>query len=202
VNLTDLLQTRDIAHPTRVARASLQGDRLSLTVQGHPWWKRDPQPGEESTLELIFEGISWGTLDLTLSAAEWDEVLEDFRVQPLVDVDWAQPDARSIFCYAPLPDPFRLYAALHEWLRDRDAFKTAADFLNSGDDITRFAEITATQSYLVAKGPEIITQILCDELSRQDVPFEVHTFDLPTDRRLWVRLGAADFLCERAVAEV
>src|SRR5690606_10588035 len=124
----------------------------------HPWWT--DTKGDDQTLELIFEGISWGGLDLDLVSSDYDEALEDFSVREVQDISWAQPDIHSIFCSDPMSAPSALYAKLETFLRKEEAFRTVADFLNGGDSLAKFTAIASSSSYLVARGPEIIRQLV------------------------------------------
>jgi hypothetical protein len=211
VNLMELLESRSIIHPTQIDCITLKGCRLSVVSSGFPWWEtKAPKYDAEGSIEFIFEDVSRGHLDLHLvGAIERYEALESFGVRSVDNIDWAQPSVHSIYCSAPTPDPLELYARLQDHLEEQGAFMRAAEFLNMGTgnqsehfSFGRFRAIASSRSYLVGRGPESIRRVVCAELARQNVPHNVLTHELDRDRRLWVRFGGSDFLCNSAVAAV
>lgn len=200
VDLMDLLAERPIGHPTRIERAVIRRDRIELVVSGHPWWSDADVGGPSPRITLVFEELSGGELPVCLN--DWvEEDLECFSVQPLAGVGWAQPETQQIFCNGPLPDPVSVYSKLQAYLVAADAFKGPGDFLNQGDVLARFAKITSGRSYSLARGPEVVCRLLCDELGRQSVSHTVISHSSPPESRLWVRLNGSGFLCARAWAE-
>nr|WP_295371643.1 hypothetical protein [uncultured Sphingosinicella sp.] len=203
MKLTELLRSREIIHPSRLSSAILSNRELRLTVTGHPWWREDKWTGSEEQLVLVFRGVAGGSLDTgTILDFEEDEALEEFQVGALDEHEWACPAIYSVYCHAPLVDAFRLYALVEDYLWEAGVPTSAREFLNMDTgQLQRFQEITASTSYLVARGPEAIRQIVSDELMRQSVPHNVLTNSLPQADLLLVRLGGSHFFCEEAIAE-
>jgi hypothetical protein len=203
MKVTELLRSREIAHPSRLSSALLSNRELRLTITGHPWWREDEWSGSEDQLVLVFRGVAAGRLDTeTILDFENDEALEEFEVSALDEHEWAAPSIYSVYCHAPLTDPLRLYALVEDYLRKAEAPMTARDYLNMDTgQLQRFQEITSSTSYLVARAPEAIKQIVCDELVHQSVPHNILTTPLPRDDLLLVRFGGSQFFCEEAVAE-
>ena len=200
VDLVELLAERSIAHPTRIERAVICRNRLELTVSGHAWWSDAGAGDPSSQVALVFEELSGGELPVCLNDP-YDEDLEAFWVQRLAGVGWAQPDTNAIYCNGPLSDPVSLYSKLQAYLVAADAFKGPSDFLNQGEVLARFAKITSGKSYLLARGPDVVCRLLCDELGAQAVSHTVIAHSRPPEDRLWVRLNGSGFLCARAWAE-
>ena len=200
VELVRLLAERPIVHPTRIERAVVCRSRMELTVSGHAWWSDTGAGSPSSRVALVFEELSGGELPVCLNDPS-DEDLEAFWVQPLAGVGWAQPDTNAIYCNGPLPDPAAVYSKLQAYLAAADAFKAPGDFLNQGEVPARFAKIASGRSYLLARGPDAVCRLLCDELDRQAVSHTVIAHIRPPEDRLWVRLNGSGFLCKRAWAE-
>lgn len=204
VELIDLLQSSIIVHPTRISSMTILNGTLQVLVTGYPWWKAHKDFSDESQLEIYFEGSSYGSLDVTLASGdEHDfEALEDFAVRSLEGVDWAQPNSHTIYCSGPLKDTLRLHAVVHDYLVDVGSFKKPQDFLNFDSEgrLACFQLIATFNSFLVASAPQSISQIICEELTRQGVSHNILMLTLPLEQRLWVRLGSGNFLCDSAVA--
>lgn len=200
VDLVDLLAERRIGHPTRIERAVICQGRMELVVSGHPWWSDADAGGPSPRIALVFEELSGGELPVCFNDPLWED-LEYFSVQPLVGVGWAQPETQQIYCNGPLPDPVSLYSKLQAYLVSAGAFKGPGDFLNQGEVLAQFAKITSGRSYLLARGPDVVCRLLCDELDRQSVSRTVIAHSSPPESRLWVRLNGSGFLCARAWAE-
>jgi hypothetical protein len=81
------------------------------------------------------------------------------------------------------------------------AFKGVGDFLNQGLLLRDFTKISSGRSYLLARAPDVLSRLLCDELDRQLVPYNVVANSKWPENRQWVRLEDTGFLCERAWAE-
>lgn len=208
VELFAFLAAHLIEHPTRIDRATIEQDRLELLVSGNPWWRPGASYEDEGRITLGFEGLTEGALTVWFDN-DSSEALEDFEVRRLGGVDWAQPASHAIDCYERLPDPAALYAKLQDYLTDAGAFLNAADFLNGGGTLSRFAALTSTGPdvliggyYLLARAPEVVCRLLCDELDWQRVGYRLEVKPQPLDDRLWVTLGESDFLCESAWVEV
>jgi hypothetical protein len=204
IELLDLFQSKEIAHPTCISSMTILNGTLRVLVTGYPWWKEHRAFSDGGQLELCFEGLSEGSLDVTLASGDEDdfEALEDFAVRSLEGVEWAQPSSHHIYCSAPLKDALRLYAAVHDHLVDVGSFRTPQDFLNFdfNGKLSGFLSHAGSNSFLVARAPQSISQIICDELIRQGVPHDILTITLPPEQRLWVTLGSANFLCDTATA--
>ncbi len=202
IALLDLVKAREIVHPTKVKSVELSASGLRLMLEGAAWWIGDPR--STGSIEFWFEDISDASIDMSLYCAVgsdyWDEMLEEFTIESAVDLAWAQPACHSIYCSAPLRDQFSLFAAVHDYLAQVDAFHKVDDFLNMGGTVRKFIEITSSTSYLVAKGPDVIRDIVMKELEKQGVPFTVLTHALSPDERLFVRFGPNVFFCRSAIA--
>lgn len=201
VDLTELLATRPIVHPTRVERVVICGDRMEMVVTGHPWWIATQADRASPRITLVFEALSEGTFPVHLNDS-FSEDLEGFAIQPLATVEWAQPSRNEIYCQSPLPDPARIYSMLQVFLAKAGAFKGPGDFLNQGHLLDGFARITSGCSYLLARAPDALCRLLCAELDRQVVPHNVIEHATQPENRLWVRLDETGFLCGGAWAEI
>lgn len=202
-SLIELLAERQIAHPTRIERATIQNACLEVVTSGYPWWRNAEQPSEEGTLVLIFDGLSDGTLSVSVTASDGsEEDLEDFAVYPLASIDWAQPQSHAIYCSGPLMDPVALYQRLEDYLYEHGAFKHVSDYLNNGYSLRAFSEMTAKMSYCLGHCPASVLEILSEELKAQHVPYTVIAHTCRPENRLWVRLNGSDFLCADAWAEI
>lgn len=95
-----------------------------------------------------------------------------------------------------------LYLRVHDFLKEADSYREAEEFLNyASGRLAQFIEITSSNSFLVAQGPECIRQVVCNELEEQDVTFNVTLTDMAPNRQLLVRLEESYFLCAAAFAE-
>lgn len=206
VDLSELLRIRKIVHPARITSAALSERSLRVVVRGYPWWRDEADWTCEETITFTFQGVAGdggGWLDLhTLADPDHDEALELFDVSPLASHDWGQPSTFAIYGSAPLPDPLAFYTKIEDHLWRARACRDARDFLNTGSGLlSGFIGITTTTSYLVARGPESIRQLVCDELQRQSVPHNVLPERGRADDALLVHLGGSSFLCGAAFAE-
>jgi hypothetical protein len=207
VDLRDLLRSHHVVHPSRILSADLSNGGLRLFITGYPWWLDKNDPVTEEAITFDFTGVSEGSLDLAdVLHPHNNEALDRFEVCSLTDIEWALPDAFQIFCHEPLPDPVALYSKLQDYLRMARAIKGARHFLNvdsfpgRAGALSRFTQVVKSQSYLIARGPERVRQVICEELHRQSV--SSNTLPLPdkSDDRLLVRLGCSWFYCVAAVA--
>jgi len=177
---------------------------LRMFVAGYPWWKAHNDFSDEDQLEIHFGGLSDGSVGVTLASGDPNdfEQLENFEVQALEAIDWAQPSIHQIYCSEPLKDVFALHAVVHDYLIDVGSFKLPHDFLNFNFDrkLSGFASIARTDSFLVARAPESLCAIICEELERQGVPHHLLTSTLPQEKRIWVSIGDCNFLCDTATA--
>jgi hypothetical protein len=203
VELLKLLEEKPIIYPTRMESLRVTPGSIHMTLTGHKWW--NPESTEkDGRITFVFEGLSEGKVDVTFFNAVnfgWDEALEDFRIQSLAGIDWAQPATHSIYCSTALKDPLSVYIGLQDYLAEAGSYLRAEHFLNCGNKLRKFTELTTSQSYMLARCPSAISEILCSELDRQAVRYNVIAINLPPEDRLWVAMGDADFLCETAVAE-
>src|SRR5271155_2569639 len=196
IDLAGLLQSRPISHPTRIVSASILSGALRVIVRGNAWWRPSSTTVDERTIEFAFENIREGHIKIE-DFGDDDEALETFEITASAEVGWAQPDAFSIFCSGPLKDPLKLYLRVHDFLKEIDAYREPDEFLNyASGRLAQFIQITSSSSFLVARGPECIRKIVCDELEKQGVAHNVIATAL-TPRRGWlVRLGESHFLCD------
>jgi hypothetical protein len=205
-DLLDLLRQREIVFPTRIAAVEGGHRQLRVTIAGCPWW-RETEMGErlqEEQIVLLFEGIQ-GLLDAeTLLDWEYDEALESFEVSPLSEQRWANGlTSYSTYCSERLPDPLRLYSVVADYLWEAGAPRSPRDYLNvPHGTLASFCAITATTSYLLARAPEYLHQMISAELLRQNVRHNVLTEKGRPDDGLLVQLGASSFMCANATAEI
>jgi hypothetical protein len=199
--LLKLLNERPIAHPTTLESLDAVAGSLRMTFVGYKWW--EPAPGD-GRIVFVFEGLSEGSVDISFFNAvnfDWDEALEDFHIQPLALAEWALPATESIYCSTALKDPLSLYAELHDYLSGAGSYLRPEQFLNCGGSLKKFSAITASHSYMIARGSASVCEVVRRELDRQRVTYNIITTNLPPENRLWVEFGDADFLCEAAFAE-
>jgi hypothetical protein len=203
IELTKLLARRPVMNPNRVERVTISGDRLEILVTGFPWWSGVPGDGRPrlpSSISLVFEGVSSGSLPVDFNDT-FGHDLEEFSVQCLADLGWAQPPIEEIYCSGPIPDPIALYTLLQRRLHEAGAFLRADDLLNQCDLLSDFLELASGNSFLLARTPAVLRRLLCAELDRQGVPYSVVGNQARVDSRLWVRFCGESFLCARAHAE-
>ena len=201
VSLPELLAQRCISHPTRVTRVVIAAGRLEIVVLGYPWW-RDGDRARSQEMTLIFGKLSEGTVPVDFGLDDnSDEDLDGFSIQSLSAMAWAETPRNAIYCHAPLQDAARLYAILQAFLHRLGALKGPGDFLNQGHLLQDFERLSAGNSYLLARAPDVLRSLLCDELDRQQVPHNIIQHATSVDTRLWVRFGDQGFLCGEAWAE-
>jgi hypothetical protein len=202
VELAELLAEREIIHPTKIDSVMWANDELVISATGFPWWERAHLDRKlNGRIRLIFSGIDDGVLRPDEINAEDDEALEDFEVVPVAQVDWAQPKRWSVFCSGPVPEPMALYVRLHDYLARRRAFLLPEAFLNHATEISRFIEMAHTPGFKLGQGPECVRALLCAELERQGVTYNVVPTPADEAGRWLVRLGGSSFLCRSAAAE-
>ena len=203
VRAIQLLRSREIVHPSRIAGITAYDRKVRVEVAGYPWWLAEADRGHEATITFTFEGITGGWLDpTTIFDFDDDEALEVFEIDKLSDHGWALPKEHEIFCSAPMREPLALLECVEDYLWKNDALLTARDFLNLPEGLfSRFREITAGNSYLVGRGPESLRQIICAELLRQDVEHNIVSHSIESKDLLLIRLGGSQFVCENAIAE-
>jgi hypothetical protein len=205
VDLTELLRQKPIVHKTKIVSATISPGSLRLVVLGYPWWRGSTGKQDDYTIEFLFEGVTEGCLridDVGGVNDDWDEALEVFEVYSVAELDWAQPNIFSIFCSSALKSPLNLYLRLHDFLKEVDAYRGVEDFLNfPSGRLAQFVEITSSNSFLVATGPECVRRVICSELEQQGVAYNVITKSIAPNRYLLVRLADSHFLCSAAYAE-
>lgn len=202
-DLLDLLNQTEIVHPTRIVAVEASHRQLRITIAGYPWWRNDVG-GEEGQIVFSFHGVGEGVLDAeTLLDMEEDEALEVFEVSLVSDQGWAdEGTSYATYCSEPLPHPLTLYAVIEDYLWNTGAPRSARDFLNVPDgSLARFRQITNTSSFLVAQSPQHVHDVVVGELRRQNVSHNVLTSERASSRNLFVKIGDASFICERATAE-
>jgi hypothetical protein len=199
-DLLTLLLTREIAHPTTIKSIVLQGGALRVAIEGYAWWRQSSGPADEGAIEFVFEGLCEGALDVT-SLAQGDEALEYFSITSLKTARWAQPATHAIYCSAPVPDPLALWLALERHLKSENAFWTPDRFFNCGETLSRFVELCAAPSFLVAQAPASVADAIHAELVRQRVKFNTLTGAArEPEGWLLVRFDDTGFLCTAASA--
>ncbi|WP_395945836.1 hypothetical protein [Brevundimonas sp.] len=201
VDLFDLIAARPISHPTRITSFELIGDVATLSVEGAAWW-REGHPEIEGEILFRFQGVTCGSIDLTeLVDLEWDEALEGFFVERTSNLPWAQPSTVSIFCNGAIPMPLKVYKLVQDYLLDVRALRAPSDFLNGGDRLSWFLEVTRSPVHQLATAPPVIADLIIDELNDQGVP---HTVTFPRGGAVaafLIRIGDHGFLCAQVTAE-
>jgi hypothetical protein len=202
-----------IVHPTKIASITMTSEavpettyvktNLCVSLIGHDWWKGGPAGRSDVSYEFVFEDVIDGSIDPTVMSDPFEEHLENFDVQLLANVGWAQPSRYEIFCSSAVLDPISLYMALQDFLVQENSQKTPEDFLNWQATLRQFASLVASNSYLIARCPEIVRRVISDELTRQGVRhncMQGHAVatDIDSSAALLVRLGGSSFLCRAA----
>jgi hypothetical protein len=201
IELPDLLAQKPIIHPTRVERVTICGDRMVVLVSGYPWWGEAQGDTGSSSITLVFEELSSGNLPVCLNDSGLED-LEEFSVQSLAEIGWAQPAIEEIYCNGPIPDPVALYAMFQAHLHSAGAFITVGDLLNQGTVLVDFLRLASGKSFLLARTPTALTALLRAELDGQSVPHTVVAHKSRFENRLWVRLNGQSFFCARAYADI
>jgi hypothetical protein len=202
-NLLDLLTDRPVIHPTKIDEVAWRGRQLTVAVSGHRWWATPYEDRQtEGAISLVFNGLEGGCLFMDELEPDDDEALEDLEVLSVSDVPWAQACDWSIYCSGPIDDPVSLFAKVHDYLRLNQAFLGPEHFLNQATDISGFVAMTQVGGFLVGRGPASIRDLICAELERQEVPYNVLQTTVDTEPQYLVRLGNSAFLCQEALAEL
>jgi hypothetical protein len=202
VELVSLLATHCIAHPSRITHAGWHGDAFFLGVQGFPWWRERPStPLTEEQITFTFSNLGPGIIRTDEFDFADDEALEDFDITAVAEVPWAMARDFSVYCSGPIRDPLALYVRLDDYLSSKGAFMSARDFLNQSAQIETFVDMARSSTFLVARGPECIRALVCDELKAQGTPHKVLDTIASVEAKYLVALGGSQFLCHRAEAE-
>lgn len=200
IALKDLLRDRKIAHPTLIKLVTWTGCDLLVVVTGQRSWSDAVQ---EDDLTVSFLGISEGRIDPRdlATADDCNEALETFRVALANEVDWLRRADHAIFCNGSVPDPMSLYARVSDALSEAGSIYGPAEFLNGAASLSGFQQLLSSSSFKLGSGPPLVHDVLCAELLRQGVPYNL--VDLrpaaPTGLSVW--LGDSWFLCREAWAE-
>lgn len=202
VELIELLADREIVHPTTISSVVWAQGELVMSITGYRWWEQ-PYSGRKSdgAIRFIFGGVTGGALRCDEFHPEDDEALDDFEITPVADVGWAQPKDWSLFCSSAIPQPMALYVGLHDFLAREGAFYAPGDFLNCATEISRFVAMARAPGFMLGQGPGCVRDLLCAELERQGVVYNVIQTLADQESRMLVRIGGSSFLCNSAVAE-
>ena len=203
-DLLTLLNRRSIGHPTSIASVEIQIHReLRVKLRGIPWWSENMRKETDAEIIFVFENVSSGSLDLEIADLEYDEVLETFSIREAEDCDWAQAYGFEIYCSSPIPNPMEIFTITYDWLIANKSIYNVSDFLNtgSGNYLSGFKKITASNSFLLARAPQPLCGQICDELTRQDVKHNKLATTLRDTSRLIVELDGSSFFCQNAYAE-
>jgi len=202
-NLMDLLADKPIVHPTRIDAVVWRGRQLTIHVRGHRWWASPYEDRlSEGAISLVFNGLEDGRLFTDQLQPDDDGALAGFKVLPVSDVPWAQASRWSIYSSGPIAEPLALFAKVHDYLQQTQAFLGADRFLNQATDLSRFVATVQSSGALVGQGPTPIRDLICTELERQRVPHNVVQTVPDVEARYLVRLGDSGFLCQEAFAEL
>ena len=205
VDLIELLSQRPISHKTKITSASVVSGKLEMVVDGYPWWRSAVSGLEESTIRFSFEGLIAGNLVLDdISGIEGfaDKALENFDVSLATTIGWAQPNTFSIYCSSSLKNVWDLYRQLYDYLLEVDSYRRIEEFLNfPTGKLSQLVEITSSSSFLLGQGPDCVRAVICDELERQGVVFNVLETRMDPNQCVLVRLSDSHFFCRTARAE-
>ncbi|KSB90608.1 hypothetical protein AS593_21765 [Caulobacter vibrioides] len=201
-DLYGLLQERSIVHPTRVEAITWRQGRLSVEVSGWRWWDAScPNPATDGAITFVFDEVTEGRFLLDRLDRD-DEMLDEFEIRLVAETPWARSADWSIYCSAAVPDPLAIYVAVEDYLRRNEARFGVEDFLNQGSGLRAFIEMTKAPGFLLARAPECIRDLICEELDRQCVRYSVVQTVADTESRFLVTLGRSTFFCEGAIAEM
>lgn len=202
VNLIELLRDQSVAHPSRIVATTLQDGNLRIHLVGWPWWMNHADQNEERGIEFIFSDVGDGIIEPLSFASDDDEALENFSVVPSAKLEWEKLCGTEIYCNAPVPRAFELWAVVHDFLASQGTFRTTQEFFNCSDGgtLNSFLQLTRSNSYLLGRFPLAIRNLVCAELNAQEVSYT----ELPTTFRkpaqLLVIIGRSQFFCDRAEA--
>ncbi len=203
IDLLTLLETRRVCHPSTLVKVDLElRGRLTIGIKGTPWWKEDANHNEEKLISFVFEGVINGAFDLDLLNDDWDECLESFSIINSLDCEWLAEEMDTVYCSAPLSEPFELFALVNDYLRRHDIQSSPFDFVNAGEFgyLKFFKEITSSNSYLLGCVPPALSGIISAELDRQGVRHNKIPTPLRKNKPLLVHFGSQRFFCDTATA--
>lgn len=180
-----------------------RGRELSMLIGGYCWWAK-PESGaySEGKAVFVFSDLREGTLQFPGIDPDDDEALEDFDLEPVAGLAWAQPADWTIFSSGPVSSPMQLYERVEDYLRNADAIFDAGRFLNQAEDRRRFEKIARSTGCMIGRGPAVIRDLICAELDCQDVPHNVVANASNPATGFLVRLGSSAFICSRAEFEL
>lgn len=206
IALTELLQTREIAHPSSIEEIALKSSEAEFRISGYPWWRESSKVGSVGNAKVILRGIIEGCVTLDPLSAEHDiaEDLENFRARPTNLLAWAAGETGAIYCRAGHPTPLTLHAEFETYLQTIGCPFPANRYLNCGSDgsALSFREIAASSSCMLMRGPRDLYQYVCCDLEKHGIPHSVllENEHHPLNGYIYVELGSGFFICEDAYA--
>ncbi len=201
IELNKLLQKHSIVHPTTIKSAKLSPNGgLEVEIEGFPWWQEELGDELHGKMKLTFSEVTTGYLDLNALVDEDNEALEEFQIKESEELPWTQDYGFAIYCSEPVDNPFSIYEIAHDWLQSNGSLFEVNDFLNFGHSglIRDFTRICQSSSFLLARAPSELANLICEELTRCDIThnkFSEHLRDLP---KFVVTMSGSQFFCSGA----
>lgn len=207
VELVELLNNREICHPSRIVSLYTNFDsNLRIEVIGYPWWLETPTPDFDRKITFYFKGITDGCLDSDIFSTDGsEEDLETFSVWPLSENKCAEGDHCDVYCSSPLSRPLDVYATLHDFLLSNNSPYGPDHFLNFGrsGSLNEFANIASSTSFLLYSGPEALCKIVCDELKKFGTDFNVIKdigWSTNSNELICIQFSRQHIICQSAYA--
>jgi hypothetical protein len=200
VDVKELLTTRRIHHPATCQFIGVVDGTLVLRFRGVPWWRPQFQFTDEADIEFRFENVEGGQFEFHhFYDLDWHDALEIFSVQSAKEVAWFGQEQTSIFCSAPLSDPIKIFAIVHDFLVEQDALYRVSKYLNA-HTISRFVELACYNGFFLGGFPSVLADMICAELRTQNVAYTQFSGVRKDHDKLLVNLEGTQFFCSSAVA--
>ncbi len=171
-SLFALLEATEIIHPTAVRELRMSNGTVVMELGGFPWWLPFEEAKSIGDSSAIIEFTSVSRARLTescLSSDPFKEDLENFSITNLAQATWNKGNSAEVFCSEPVENPISLLTSLDRFLIDNQCPFQHSEFLNCGEIIADFIDLSKSSKFQIAKGPSAVCEFVSEELNRQDV---------------------------------
>lgn len=205
VELTNLLQERSPVNPSRLIAVSASlGGRLSLKVQGFPWWRDRYSPKDTDQIDIEFGGIDSGSINVAILRSDWfeDEFFDYIRIERTSELLWCASRQVDLFCNDPIPDVSKY---LQDVARRFNAvgYPGAAIEVLARDGtgaIPNLFRFNANGPFLLARTSPLIAEQLREALDLQSINSSIFEYDGEPLPDLKVTIAGHGFFCESVIA--